>query len=143
MMNCQSEARLSGLEYEKTVSNHLTKNGYRIWGENYLLRDSYVRVDFVAIKDDNFVYVEAKGGRSNRSGAKRTNNVKNAISDASMIKFHEPKSKYVVYFSEKAKSGSTSDMLIRNAINAKLFDEVRYVEYDGSYTRSLEDFFDD
>ena len=95
-------------------------------------------VDFVA---DNKEYVEAKGGyegEGKRPGAKRTDNVKKAVANASLIKVHYPDIYYVAYFSSKPTKGNSSYQMIETALTGGIIDEVRYIGMTNQIT--IDDF---
>ena len=88
-------------------------------------------VDFLARNDVKTWHVEAKGGKpgkNKRPGAKRTDNVKKAVANASLIKAIYPDVYFVVYFSSRPKLKTYSREMIDTARAAKLFDEVIYIE---------------
>jgi hypothetical protein len=86
--------------------------------------------------------VEAKGGNpgeGKRPGAQRTDNVKKAIANGSLIKTYNT-IYYVVYFSAKPDPGSYSDKMINLALRHKIIDEVRYLEPKNSFKQYWLDF---
>lgn len=77
-------------------------------------------------------YIQAKGGKpgeGKKPGAQRTDSVKKAIAEGSLIKTVMPDSWFTVYFSERPKAGSHSDLMINAALKAGLLNEVKYIEY--------------
>jgi hypothetical protein len=143
-VNFQSESKLSGDEFESIVYADLVSRGFTKIDKNYVFENIGCEVDFRA-HGESFEYIECKGGKdgeNKRPGAKRTDNVKKAIANGSLIKLSNTL-KYVVYFSSKPEPGSYSDKMINVALNHKIIDEVRYVNYpivddleDNGYTIS-------
>ena len=128
-MNFQSESKKSGDEFESIVYADLINRGFIDIEKNYVFENIGCEVDFRA-HGDIFEYVECKGGKegdNKRPGAKRTDNVKKAIANGSLIKLSHTL-KYVVYFSAKPDPGSYSDKMINTALKNKIIDEVRYIE---------------
>lgn len=128
-INFQSESKKSGDEFEELVYADLVARGFDDIERNYYFSGTGCEVDFRAHGEKLFEYVEAKGGNSGngkRPGAKRTDNVKKAIANASLIKtFNDIY--YVVYFSDTPEPGSYSDQMINLALKYKIVDEVRYI----------------
>lgn len=136
-MNFQSESKRSGDEFEDLVLSDLKKRGFSIINKNISIPDSGCEVDFLAERGICFgwpywhkEYIEAKGGKEGdgkRPGAQRTDNVKKAIANAALIKALDPDVYFVVYFSAKPLTGSSSDKMINTALCHKIIDEVRYI----------------
>lgn len=130
-MNFQSESKKTGDDYERVVWADLVNRGFLTIEENIYMPETGCEVDFIAWTSDGpKEWVEAKGGQKGfkkRPGAKRTDNVKKAIANASLIKAVYPKIYYVVYFSAKPKPGSYSDQMINTSLKYGIVDEVRYV----------------
>lgn len=129
-MNFQSESKKSGDEFESIVYADLVSRGFTKIEKNYVFENIGCEVDFRA-HGETFEYVECKGGKdgdNKRPGAKRTDNVKKAIANGALIKLSHTL-KYVVYFSAKPDPGSYSDKMIKTALNNKIIDEVRYIDY--------------
>jgi hypothetical protein len=131
--NFQAESKISGDEFELIVEEDLIKNEYVIISKNKKIKGIGVNVDYIAEDNKkNKEYGEAKGGKSGgkkRPGAQRTDNVKKAICNGALLKFKYPDFKYVVYFSSKPKPNSSSDEMIKTALEAGFIDEVRYLSY--------------
>jgi hypothetical protein len=128
IVDFQSESKKSGDDFENRVLKDLSDRGFKNIKQNVFMAGSGCEVDFVA---DNQEYVEAKGGyvgEGKRPGAKRTDNVKKAVANASLIKVHYPDIYYVAYFSSKPKSGNSSYQMIETALQGGIIDEVRYIE---------------
>lgn len=126
----QAESTKSGGEFEAEVYKDLTLRQYPDIKRNVFIPDAGIEIDFVS----NNVYVEAKGGKSGgnkRPGAKRTDNVKKAIANGSLLKAVYPDSKYIVYFSAKPDPGLSSEIMINLALKHNIIDEVRYMENGG------------
>jgi hypothetical protein len=84
--------------------------------------------------------VECKGGKEGekkRPGAKRTDNVKKAIANGSLMKKVYESMYYVVYFSDTPEPGSYSDEMINIALKYKIIDEVRYLKASDSLDHQL------
>lgn len=130
-MNFQSESKRSGDEFENLVLNDLKERGFGLIKKNVYIEKAGCEVDFVAYGAQwPLEYVEAKGGRAEdgkRPGAQRTDNVKKAIANAALIKAVAPETYFVVYFSAKPLTGSSSDKMIHTALCHKIIDEVRYI----------------
>jgi hypothetical protein len=130
-VNFQSESKRSGDEFEDLVLNDLKERGFSIIKKNVYMPGTGCEVDFVAYGAQwPLEYVEAKGGREEdkkRPGAQRTDNVKKAVANGSLIKARYPEIYYVVYFSAKPITGSYSAEMIETALCFKIIDEVRYI----------------
>lgn len=131
MINFQSESKKSGDEFEDLVFSDLERMGFRNIKKHVVLTDIGVEADFAHKNySGSPVYVEAKGGNSGgtkRPGAQRTDNVKKAIANGSLIKAFYPESQFVVYFSELPKKNSSSDKMLKRAVEAGYIDAVRYI----------------
>lgn len=130
MNNFQSESKESGDEFENLVYQDLINRGFGPIDKNYYFPESGCEIDFRAQSALKFEFVEAKGGRpgdKKRPGAQRTDNVKKAIANGSLIKTYNDLY-YVVYFSAKPDPGSSSEKMINLALKYKIIDEVRYLE---------------
>lgn len=130
-MNFQSESKRSGDEFEDLVLNDLKERGFGLIKKNVYIEQAGCEVDFVAYGPQwPLEYVEAKGGRAEdgkRPGAQRTDNVKKAIANGALIKAVNPDTYFVVYFSAKPLTGSSSDKMINVALCHKIINEVRYI----------------
>lgn len=129
-MSFQAESKRSGDEFEKQVLDDLVIRGTQIIHKNVILKDIGCEVDFHASYGHKAEWVEAKGGKDDagkRPGAQRTDNVKKAIANGALIKAKYPDKYYVVYFSAKPITGSSSDKMIETALCHKIIDEVRYI----------------
>jgi hypothetical protein len=127
--NFQSESKKSGDQFELIVLDDLKQRGFNSIRTNVYIDGTGCEVDFIA---DNKEYVESKGGRDSdgkRPGAQRTDNVKKAIANGALIKAKYPETYYVVYFSAKPITGSSSAQMIDTALCHKIIDEVRYLKY--------------
>ena len=127
MENFQSESKKSGDEFEDVVMSDLIAKNYSNIERNVFISNAGIEIDFLA---DNH-YVEAKGGNdgdNKRPGAKRTDSVKKAIANGALLKAIIPDAHYIVYFSSKPVPESSSDNMIKTALNAKIIDEVVYLE---------------
>jgi hypothetical protein len=130
MENFQSQSKKSGDAFEELVYADLVNRGFTNIDRNYCFEDAGCEVDFRAHSNTCTEYVEAKGGAAGegkRPGAQRTDNVKKAIANGSLIKTYNT-IYYVVYFSAKPDTGSYSDKMINLALKHKIIDEVRYLE---------------
>jgi hypothetical protein len=134
MKNFQAESKKSGDDYEIVVGEDLINKHNKIIDKNKKIPDIGINVDYIIEDQSNVVeYVEAKGGRpgeKKRPGALRTDNVKKAICNGALLKFKYPDKKYVIYFSYPPKPGSSSEEMIKTALEAKFIDEVRYLSYN-------------
>jgi hypothetical protein len=130
-MNFQSDSKKSGDHFEEMVLNDLIEKQYtNIW-HNVEIENTGCEIDFIAQDNFSTIYVEAKGGYDEdkkRPGAKRTDNVKKAIANGSLIKLVDPSIYYIVYFSSKPHIGSYSDKMINLALEHKIINEVVYLE---------------
>lgn len=145
MKNFNSVCRKSGLDYENAVIAHeILVNNSNVVGRNVTIPECGIEMDIVinvplydkkGTKINSVVkYVQAKGGRpgeSLRPGAKRTDSVKKALADGTLLKVTHPDCRFVLYFSEPPKEGSSSDKMIRTALDSGIVDEVHYVGYEG------------
>jgi|LauGreDrversion4_2_1035121.scaffolds.fasta_scaffold32689_9 hypothetical protein len=125
-MTFQAESKKSGDEFEALVVSDLADRGFENIKKNVYMPGTGCEVDFVAGTE----YVEAKGGKDGdgkRPGAKRTDNVKKAIANASLIKCRYPDIYYVVYFSAKPDKDSYSEHMLNTALEFGIVDEVRYL----------------
>ena len=130
-MNFQSESKRSGDEFENLVLNDLKERGFGVIKKNVYVEQYGCEVDFVAYGAEWVIeYVEAKGGKEDagkRPGAQRTDNVKKAIANGALIKAIDPSIYFVVYFSAKPTTGSSSDKMLKTALCHNIIDEVRYI----------------
>ena len=129
--NFQSESKKTGDAFEELVYADLVSRGYSDIQPNVYIKGAGCEIDFLASDHpwDKIEYVEAKGGldgNGKRPGAKRTDSVKKAIANGSLIKALHPEVYYVVYFSSTPSEGYSSEM-IYTALKFKLIDEVRYI----------------
>lgn len=129
-INFQSESKKSGDDFESLVLADLTSRGFTEIDKNVYMIGTGCEVDFIA-KGERFEYIECKGGKEGekkRPGAKRTDNVKKAIANGSIMKKIYESMYYVVYFSDTPEPGSYSDEMINIALKYKIIDEVRYLK---------------
>lgn len=134
--NFNAFCRKDGSEYENVVlSYEVANNNAKVLGRDVEIPGSGVEVDailFIPDKGGSIKFVQAKGGKpgeGKRPGAQRTDNVKKAIADGTLLKSVIPTSWYTVYFSERPKEGSQSESMINSAIRAGYIDEVQYLGY--------------
>jgi len=128
--NFQAESKHSGDLFESQVLEDLNRFGQQDIKKNVVVKDVGCEVDFAYDFRGIQVYVEAKGGlqgEGKRPGAKRTDNVKKAIANAALIKSRYPETKYIVYFSDLPKHGSSSHKMLKTAVRAGFIDSVRYI----------------
>jgi hypothetical protein len=139
-------AKSVGKNFELQVQHDLLK----IFSKKHFVIEKDVHLDIVGIQVDFLVkdefgiieVVEAKGGDHpirKDGGARRTDNVKKAIANASLYKGIFPNSRFVVYFSYKPLPDSDSDKMINNALSLKYFDDVKYILPE--YGNNLEQFY--
>lgn len=129
-VNFQSESKKSGDDFESLVLQDLYSRGFSDIKKNVYMPHTGCEVDFVA-QGKRFEYIECKGGKEGekkRPGAKRTDNVKKAIANGSIMKKVYESMYYVVYFSDTPEPGSYSDEMINIALKYKIIDEVRYLK---------------
>jgi len=129
-MNFQSESKKSGDDFEALVLEDLRQRGFVDIKKNVYMENTGCEVDFLA-KGDRYEYIECKGGKEGdgkRPGAKRTDSVKKAIANGSIMKKVYESMYYVVYFSDTPDAGSYSDQMISVALKHKIIDEVRYLK---------------
>jgi hypothetical protein len=130
VIDFQAESTKSGGEFETQVYDDLVLRQYPNIAKNVFILEAGIEIDFVS--ENN--YIEAKGGNSGgnkRPGAKRTDNVKKAIANGSLLKAIYPNAFYIVYFSEKPDAGLSSEIMINLALAHNIIDEVRYLEKSG------------
>jgi hypothetical protein len=128
--NFQAESKKSGDDFESLVLADLYKRGFVNIKKNVYMANTGCEVDFVA-QGERFEYIECKGGKEGekkRPGAKRTDNVKKAIANGSIMKKIYDSMYYVVYFSDEPEPNSYSDEMIKIALKYKIIDEVRYLK---------------
>lgn len=128
--NFQSESKRSGDAFEDMVLNDIKRMTTSEITKNYFVPLTGCQVDFAFNHNGQDVYVEAKGGfqgEGKRPGARRTDSVKKAIANAALIKYFEPDSRYIVYFSDTPMHGSSSYQMIQTAIMAGFLDQVIYL----------------
>ena len=140
-----------GAAYEKLVQDDLLTRGYTdiipgIWPTStqthptkiYARGQRVCSVDFYAKNSEGTVeYIEAKGGCTNKknkqlkvtAGAMRCDSVKKALWNGWEIKNNVPNSRYVIYFSQEPRLGSPADMMIQDALEKSIVDEVRYLPF--------------
>lgn len=139
-MNFQSESKRSGDEFEDQVLADLKERGFTQINKNVIVEGTGCEIDFVAYQTYKpcayapemsiIEYVESKGGKAEgnkRPGAQRTDNVKKAIANGALIKAKYPEIYFVVYFSAKPLTNSSSAEMINTALCHKIIDEVRYI----------------
>lgn len=130
VMNFQSESKKSGDAFEDIVLADLIARGFSDIKKNVYMIGTGCEVDYLAM-GDRCEYIECKGGLEGdkkRPGAKRTDNVKKAIANGSLIKTIYSEAYYVVYFSDTPEPNSYSDQMINQAIKHKIINEVRYLK---------------
>ena len=128
----QSESNITGAEFERLVSLDLIARGYKIISCNTEIEGIGVNVDYIAEKDNEIEYGEAKGGKNGhrkRPGARRTCSVKKALCNGALLKVKNKNTRYVIYFSEKTKENSSADKMLKTAIDANFIAEVKYLNY--------------
>ena len=129
-MNFQAESKKSGNDFEDMVLEDLRRSGITEIKKHIVLKDLGVEVDFTYKTTYDTVYIEAKGGErgdKKRPGAKRTDSVKKAIANGALIKAEYPDVRYIVYFSDLPKHGSSSHRMIKKAIAAGYVDAFKYL----------------
>jgi len=129
-MNFQAESTKSGDDFESMVLEDLQRSGHKDIKKHVVLKELGIEVDFTYETMFDTVYIEAKGGErgeKKRPGAKRTDNVKKAIANGALIKADNPNMKYIVYFSDLPKHGSSSHKMIKKAIAAGYVDAFKYL----------------
>lgn len=140
-MSFQSESKKSGDEFEDLVFQDLKSRGFNQITKNVFFPDSGCEIDFVACGSNNKIeFVESKGGKvadGKRPGAQRTDNVKKAIANAALVKAVSPSTYFVVYFSAKPFTGSSSAKMIEVALCHKIIDEVRYITNENKHIKQL------
>lgn len=130
--NFQSESKKVGMQFEKLVEEHLKDCKKVILHKNYKFNSIGIDVDFVATDGLITEYIEVKGGapgHKKRPGAQRTDSVKKAIANGALLKSFHPDLRFVIYFSAKPTPGSSSDLMLQNALNAGYVDDVRYIAW--------------
>lgn len=128
-MSFQSESKKSGDAFEDVVYLDLVSRGFVDIEKNVYMMGTGCEVDFVA-KGIRYEYIECKGGNhgdKKRPGAKRTDNVKKAVANGSIMKRVYETMYYVVYFSDTPEPGSYSDEMLNLALKYNIIDEVRYL----------------
>jgi hypothetical protein len=128
--NFQAESKKSGDDFEALVLQDLVSRGFTDIEKNVYMPETGCEVDFLA-KGLRYEYVECKGGKqgdNKRPGAKRTDNVKKAIANGSLMKKIYETMYYVVYFSDTPEPDSYSDQMLKLALKYKMIDEVRYLK---------------
>lgn len=127
-----------GREYENAVIAHeILSNKSEVIGRDVKIPGTGIEIDVILCnpKENGAIkFVQAKGGKpgeGKRPGAQRTDNVKKAIADGAILKSVIPTSWYTVYFSEKPKKGSQSEVMINSALRGGMVDEVLYLGYAG------------
>ena len=149
--NFNTDNTSKGLAYEKLVEKDLITRCYTEITHSILPTSKklhptkiYARghricsVDFYAKNSEGVIeYIEAKGGETNRinkqskqtSGAMRCDSVKKALWNGWEIKNNVPNSRYIIYFSQQPTPNSPTDMMIQDALEANIVDEVRYLPF--------------
>ncbi len=128
--NFQSESKKTGMQFESLVEEHLKDSRKTVLHRNYKFDSIGIDVDFVASDGLITEYIEVKGGvagHKKRPGAQRTDSVKKAIANGALLKSFNPDLKFVIYFSARPKPGSSSDLMLQNALNAGFVDDIRYI----------------
>ena len=150
-INFNTANTAKGSAYEKLVEKDLitrcyTEITHSIWPTSkephptkiYARGRRVCSVDFYAKNSDGVVeYIEAKGGYTDKinnqgkigAGAGRCDSVKKALWNGWEIKNNVPNSRYVIYFSQEPRLGSPADMMIQDALEKSIVDEVRYLPF--------------
>ena len=150
-INFNTANTAKGSAYEKLVEEDLitrcyTEITHSIWPTSkethptkiYSRGHRICSVDFYAKNPEGVIeYIEAKGGKTNRinnqgkctSGAMRCDSVKKALWNGWEIKNSVPNSRYVIYFSQEPKPNSPTDVMIQDALEKNIVDEVRYLHF--------------
>lgn len=145
MENQKATCTEIGLEYENVaIAYEIANNGSTIVARDLPIGDCGIEMDFVAdvpLISGNGQYIKTlrkyaqvkggKPGKRKKPGAQRTDNVKKAIADGILLKINNPDNWYTVYFSERPKSKSASEKMIKSAMESGIIDEVVYVNYEG------------
>jgi Holliday junction resolvase-like predicted endonuclease len=133
-----------GNQFEELVISHLNACGAihidsdkmkRSLPKKEIWESTGIEIDIIATFDDRVEYIEAKGGYTSEEktgkgvGAKRTDNVKKAVSSASLFKLVYPEKKFIAYFSAPPKEGLSSYKMIALSLQHNLFDDVRYINH--------------
>ena len=131
-INFQRESTISGNEFEAAVAQELADIHDLDPDEiqKITLPDIGIELDYLILTDEGLEAGEAKGGRpgpNKRPGAERTDNVKKAICNGALLHQHLPELKYVVYFSAPPKENSSSESMLRTALEAGFISEVCYL----------------
>ena len=129
-INFQSQSKKTGMQFENLVEEHLRDSRKAVLHKNFKFDSIGIDVDFVATDGLITEYIEVKGGLSGdkkRPGAQRTDSVKKAIANGALLKSINPDAYFVIYFSAKPKPGSSSDLMLQNAMNAGFVDDIRYL----------------
>ena len=128
--NFQSESKQVGTYFENLVEEHLKDSKKKILHKNFKFKSIGVDVDFVVSDGVVTEYIEVKGGipgHKKRPGAQRTDSVKKAIANGALIKSFHPDLRFVIYFSAKPKPGSSSYLMLQNALDAGYVDDIQYL----------------
>lgn len=130
-MHFQAKSKHFGDAFEDMVLEDLSNSiDINKITKNYFVPLTGCEVDFAFNDKGISTYVEAKGGFqkvSTRPGARRTDNVKKAVANAALIKHFQPDCRYVVYFSDVPKHGSSSYQMLQTAIMAGFIDQIIYL----------------
>lgn len=151
MTDFNTDNSAKGSDYEKTVEADLLARGYTDITPGChpaLLKPHPTKiesrghrvcsVDFYAKNSEGLVeYIEAKGGytgyvnsqNKETAGATRGDSVKKALWNGWLIKKQIPNSRYVIYFSQEPAPNTPQDIMIQDALEATLVDEVRYLPF--------------
>jgi hypothetical protein len=133
--NFNSFCYRDGREFEDLViAYEIKNNNSELIERNLYLPDAGVEVDAVMYDPTLGLvkYIQAKGGRpgeGRRVGGERTDNVKKATGDGSLIKVDNPNQFYTVYFSAKPKEDSHSDVMIKTGQRGNILNQVIYLGY--------------
>lgn len=143
--NFNSYCTRDGREFENRVILHEVEEFNSILiSRDTLISNTGVEIDAVmevplADKSGSYSktltkYIQAKGGKpgaGKKPGAKRTDSVKKAIAEGTLLKQAMPDCWFTIYFSEEPANGSYSDMMIKTALAAGVVDEIKYLKYQG------------
>lgn len=120
----------NGSQFESVVHHKLIENKPKTIIPYFKFEDIGISVDFLVDWGDIIECVEAKGGEKIKdngdswSGAARTDNVKKAICNGSLLKAAYPEHKYTVYFNQPPKNGSSSYLMLKCALRSGIIDKV-------------------
>jgi predicted RecB family endonuclease len=128
----QARSGREGARFEDFCARLLRGSGFTILGTHVAFDDLGIDVDY-EIENRHGVrfFVECKGGRRDRAGAQRTDNVRKAVATGALMKLADPAfTGLVILTTRRAVAGLRSDRMIEAATKYGALRDVIAIEED-------------